>query len=41
MDSQATEIVGRNYLVSQLVRDDLEVAKPERDRGVDLIMSRP
>lgn len=37
MDSQSTEIIGRNYLVSQLVRDGLEVARPERDRGVDLI----
>jgi len=37
MDTQTVEIVGRNYLISQLVRDDLEVARPERDRGVDLI----
>ena len=37
MDSQTTEIIGRNYLVSQLARDGLEVARPERDRGVDLI----
>lgn len=37
MDSQSTEIIGRNLLVSQLVRDGLEVARPERDRGVDLI----
>ena len=37
MDSQSTEIIGRNFLVSQLVRDGLEVARPERDRGVDLI----
>lgn len=37
MDSQSTEIIGRNVLVSQLVRDGLEVARPERDRGVDLI----
>jgi hypothetical protein len=37
MDSQTTEIIGRNFLVSQLVRDGLEVARPERDRGVDLI----
>jgi hypothetical protein len=36
-DSQRTEIIGRNYLVSQLVSDGLEVARPERDRGVDLI----
>jgi hypothetical protein len=37
MDAQSAEIVGRNYLVSQLVRDGLEVARPERDRGLDLI----
>jgi hypothetical protein len=37
MDSQSVEIIGRNYLVSQLVGDGLEVARPERDRGVDLI----
>jgi hypothetical protein len=37
MDTQSVEIIGRNYLISQLVRDGLEVARPERDRGVDLI----
>ena len=37
MDGQTVEIIGRNYLVSMLVRDRLEVARPERDRGVDLI----
>lgn len=37
MDSQTVEIIGRNYLVSQLVSAGLEVARPERDRGVDLI----
>lgn len=37
MDSQSVEIIGRNFLVSQLVADGLEVARPERDRGVDLI----
>jgi hypothetical protein len=37
MDTQTVEIIGRNYLISQLVRDGLEVARPERDRGVDLI----
>ena len=37
MDSQTVEIIGRNYLVSRLVADGLEVARPERDRGVDLI----
>jgi hypothetical protein len=37
MDSQTVEIIGRNLLVSWLVRDGLEVAKPERDHGVDLV----
>jgi len=37
MDGQTVEIIGRNYLVSMLVRDGLEVARPERARGVDLI----
>ena len=37
MDSQTVEIIGRNCLVSMLVSDGLEVAPPERDRGVDLI----
>ncbi len=37
MDTQAIEIIGRNYLVSSLVTDGVEVARPERDRGIDLI----
>jgi hypothetical protein len=37
VDSQTVEIIGRNYLVTQLVRDGVEVARPERDRGVDLV----
>jgi hypothetical protein len=37
VDAQTVEIIGRNYLVSLLARDGLEVARPERDRGVDLI----
>jgi hypothetical protein len=37
MDSQATEIIGRNWLVSQLVRDGLEVACPEHVHDVDLV----
>jgi hypothetical protein len=31
------EIVGTAWLVSQFVADGLEVARPERDRGVDLV----
>ena|SRR2546422_856212 len=37
MDSQAVEILGRNRLVSELVAAGIEVARPERDRGIDLI----
>jgi len=37
MDTQTVEIIGRNYLISQLVRDGLEVARPQCDSGVDLI----
>jgi hypothetical protein len=37
MDSQQVEITGRNWLVNRLIEDGLEVARPERDRGVDLI----
>jgi len=34
------ELVGRNWLTSQLLRAGLEVALPERDRGIDLIAYR-
>jgi len=37
MDSQQVEIIGRNWLVSELYRSGLEVARPERDHGIDLI----
>ena len=37
MDGQTVEIVVQTFLVSQLVRDGVEVARPERDRGIDLI----
>jgi hypothetical protein len=36
-DTQKTELLGRNRLVDELLRDGLEVAAPMRDRGVDLI----
>lgn len=36
-DSQTVELLGRNRLVSELLRAGLEVAMPARDRGVDLI----
>jgi hypothetical protein len=37
LDTQQVELIGRNLLVSVLLRDGLEVARPERDRGVDVI----
>ena len=37
MDSQTLEILGRNWLVNRLLEDRLEVARPERDHGVDLV----
>jgi hypothetical protein len=36
-DSQIVEIAGRNWLVSQLYLAGVEVARPERDHGIDLI----
>ena len=40
LDTQAIEILGRNQLVSELIRAGLEVAFPVRDRGIDLIAYR-
>jgi hypothetical protein len=37
VDSQVTELLGRNQLISELLRAGLEVALPLRDRGIDLI----
>jgi hypothetical protein len=37
VDTQVKEIIGRNYLVNELLAAGLEVAVPMRDRGVDLI----
>ncbi len=37
MNSQIVELIGRNYLVSELLKAGFEVATPLRDRGVDLI----
>jgi hypothetical protein len=37
MDTQVVELLGRNRLISELLRAGLEVAVPARDRGVDLI----
>ena len=36
-DGQVVEIQGRNWLVNQLYAAGIEVARPERDRGVDLV----
>ena len=38
LDSQAIELLGRNRLVSEMIRAGLEVAFPIRDRGIDLIV---
>ena len=37
LDTQVVELLGRNRLVSELLRAGLEVATPARDRGIDLI----
>jgi hypothetical protein len=37
LDSQVVELLGRQRLIGELLRDGLEVAVPVRDRGVDLI----
>lgn len=37
MDTQQIEIIGRNFLVSLLISDGVEVAMPLRDRGIDVI----
>jgi hypothetical protein len=36
-DTQVIELIGRNRLGSEILRDGLEVAVPARDRGIDLI----
>lgn len=37
MDTQQVEILGTSILKSFLIAGDVEVAKPERDNGIDLI----
>ena len=37
MDSQVVEVLGRNQLTEDLLRAGLEVSRPVRDRGIDLI----
>jgi hypothetical protein len=41
LDSQQVEIIGRNWLVNELVHAGYEIAIPLRDAGVDLIVSPP
>jgi hypothetical protein len=37
VDPQVIEIVGCNWLIAELYRAGIEVARPERDHGIDLI----
>ena len=36
-DPQFVEIVGRHYLITELMRAGIEIAEPVRDRGIDLV----
>lgn len=36
-DTGKVELLGRHRLIDELIQDDLEVALPFRDRGIDLI----
>ncbi len=38
MDTQVTEILGRNWLINELLRAGLEVATPLRDRGPSFVI---
>ena len=40
LDTQQVEILGRNYLTSLFVAEDIEIAEPLRDKGIDLIAFR-
>lgn len=37
LDAQQVEVVGRGILTARFVADNIEIAKPERDKGIDLI----
>ena len=37
LDKQQVEVIGRNVVTNQLLREGIEVAEPVRDRGIDLI----
>jgi hypothetical protein len=41
LDTQQVEIIGRHWLVGELIRAGLEAAEPGRDSGVDLLVSPP
>ena len=41
LDPQQVVIIGRSWLVGELVRAGLEVADPVRDNGIDLLASAP
>lgn len=40
MDTQNIEIIGECHLITQLVSAGIEVAKPLRDHGIDLLIYR-
>ncbi len=40
LDSQQVEILGRNLVKASLIEAGIEVATPERDNGIDLIVYR-
>lgn len=37
METQLVEVLGRNHLTDELIRAGLEVSRPVRDRGIDLV----
>lgn len=39
IDSQQVELVGTSLFEAELTRQGFEVAKPRRDRGIDLVVS--
>lgn len=41
LDTQQTEIIGRNWLINELLLAGYEVSLPLRDNGVDLIVGLP
>lgn len=40
LDSQQVELIGRSKLEARLIQHGFEVARPHRDRGIDLIAYR-